>query len=165
MPQLNSRYSKTDIIEMYLNSIYYGEQAYGVDAAASVYFGLKDQAGKPAAKQLDIAQAAMLAGIPASPSSYDPLQHPQASFNRFKEVLSFMQRNGYISRLDVINAIEEAQQPHFFKQASTLINRAPHFAELVYSQLEQTFHMTRRQLSRSDMIVHTTLDITLQDKI
>ena len=129
MPQLNNRYSKTDIIEMYLNSIYYGEQAYGIDAAASVYFGLKDQAGKPAAKQLDIAQAAMLAGIPASPSSYDPLQHPQASFNRFKEVLSFMQRNGYISRLDVINAIEEAQQPRFFKQASTLINRAPHFAE------------------------------------
>ena len=165
VPQLNNRYSKTDIIEMYLNSIYYGEQAYGIDAAASVYFGLKDQAGKPAAKQLDIAQAAMLAGIPASPSSYDPLQHPQASFNRFKEVLSFMQRNGYISRLDVINAIEEAQQPRFFKQASTLINRAPHFAELVYSQLEQTFHMTRRQLSRSDMIVHTTLDITLQDKI
>ena len=165
VPELNNRYSKTDIIEMYLNSIYYGEQAYGVDAAASVYFGLEDQPGKPASKQLDIAQAAMLAGIPASPSSYDPLQHPQAGFNRFEEVLSFMQRNGYISRLDVINAIEEAQQPHFFKEAPTLVNRAPHFAELVYSQLEQTFHMTRRQLSRSDMIIHTTLDIALQNKI
>jgi membrane peptidoglycan carboxypeptidase len=164
VPELNNRYSKTDIIEMYLNSIYYGEQAYGIDAAANIYFGLEDQPGKPASKQLDIAQAAMLAGIPASPSTYDPLQHPQAAFNRFEEVLGFMQINGYISRLDVINAIEEAQQPHFFKRAPT-VNRAPHFAELVYSQLEQTFHMTRMQLARSDMIIHTTLDISLQDKI
>jgi membrane peptidoglycan carboxypeptidase len=165
VPEVNNHYSKTDIIEMYLNSIYYGEQAYGVDAAAGVYFGLEDQPGKPASKQLDIAQAAMLAGIPASPSSYDPFQHPQAAFNRFENVLSFMQRNGYISRIDVINATEEVQQPHFFKKAATLINRAPHFAELVYAQLEQTFHVTRLQLARSDMIVHTTLDISLQDKI
>ncbi|MBA2393063.1 MAG: transglycosylase domain-containing protein [Ktedonobacteraceae bacterium] len=165
VPELNNRYSKTDIIEMYLNSIYYGEQAYGVDAAAGVYFGLEDRPGKPASKQLDIAQAAMLAGIPASPSSYDPLKHPQAAFNRFENVLTFMQRNGYINRLEVINAIDEAQQPHFFKKAATLVNRAPHFAELVYSQLEKTFHVTRLQLERSDMIVHTTLDISLQDKI
>ncbi len=165
VPELNNLYSKTDIIEMYLNSIYYGEQAYGIDAAASVYFGLEDQPGKPASQQLDIAQAAMLAGIPAAPYSYDPLQHPQSAFNRFEQVLGFMQRNGYITRADFINAIEEAQQPHFFKRSAMLINRAPHFAEFVYSQLEQTFHMTRQQLSRSDMIIHTTLDIALQDKI
>ncbi|MBV9710227.1 MAG: transglycosylase domain-containing protein, partial [Ktedonobacteraceae bacterium] len=165
VPELNSRYSKADIIEMYLNSIYYGEQAYGIDAAASVYFGLVDQPGQPACKQLDIAQAAMLAGIPAAPYAYDPLQHPEAAFSRFETVLGFMQRNGYINRTDVINAIEEAQQPHFFKKPTTLMNRAPHFAQFVYSQLEQTFHMTRKQLSRSDMIVHTTLDIALQDKI
>ncbi len=54
-------------MEMYLNSIYYGEQAYGIDAAATLYFGLEDQPGKTAAMQLDIAQAAMLAGIPSSP--------------------------------------------------------------------------------------------------
>ncbi len=165
VPELNNLYSKTDIMEMYLNSIYYGEQAYGIDAAASVYFGLVDQPGKPASKQLDIAQAAMLAGIPASPDAFDPLDHSQAALNRFETVLSLMQRNGYIDRTDYINAIEEAQQPHFFKRPATLINRAPHFAEFVYSQLEQTFHMTRQQLSRSDMIVHTTLDIALQDKI
>ncbi len=165
VPELNNLYSKTDIMEMYLNSIYYGEQAYGIDAAASVYFGLVDQPGKAASSQLDIAQAAMLAGIPASPYAFDPLVHPQAAFNRFETVLSFMQRNGYITRLDFINAVEEEQQPHFFKRAATLINRAPHFAEFVYAQLEQSFHMTRQQLSRSDMIVHTTLDIALQDKI
>jgi membrane peptidoglycan carboxypeptidase len=165
VPELNNRYSKTDIMEMYLDSIYYGEQAYGVDAAASVYFGLVDQPSRPASKQLDIAQSAMLAGIPASPSTFDPLLHPQAAFNRFETVLNYMQRNGYIDRTEFINAIAEEQQPHFFKRAATLIDRAPHFAEFVYAQLEQTFHLTRLQLSRSDMIVHTTLDIALQDKI
>ncbi|HEV2653488.1 MAG TPA: transglycosylase domain-containing protein, partial [Ktedonobacteraceae bacterium] len=54
VPELNNRYTKSDIMEMYLNSIYYGEQAYGTDAAATVYFGLEDRPGKPAAQQLDL---------------------------------------------------------------------------------------------------------------
>jgi len=165
VPELNSRYSKNDIMEMYLNSIYYNEQAYGIDAAATVYFGLEDRPGKPAAKQLDLAQSAMLAGIPALPDTYDPLRHPQAAFSRFQDVLGFMLREGYITRAQVLSAIEEAQQPHFFKRPTSLVNRAPHFAEFVYSQLEQSFHVTRKQLSRSDMIVYTTLDIGLQNQI
>ncbi len=165
VPDLNNRYSKSDIMEMYLNSIYYGEQAYGIDAAATVYFGLVDRPGKPAAKQLDLAQSAMLAGLPALPNVYDPRHHPAAAFSRFQDVLSFMVRDGYITRAQEFQAIEEAKQPGFFKKPTSLVNRAPHFAEFVYTQLEQTFHLTRAQLARSDMSVYTTLDIGLQDQI
>ncbi len=165
-PQVNSNYSKQDILEMYLNSIYYGQQAYGVDAAATLYFGLEDKAGKRASMQLDLAQAAMLAGIPSNPSAYDPLLHPKAAFARFKSVLNLLVTQRYISKVDALNAITEAQSPHFFKTAPSLTNRAPHFANFVLDQLVQLFHLKNRsQLSRSGMIVDTTLDINLQDKI
>ena len=163
-PDLNSHYSKQDILGMYLNSIYYGHQAYGVDAAAQVYFGLRDQPGKPAALQLDLAQSAMLAGIPSSPYAYDPLFHPQAGMQRFETVLEAMIGQGYITRVQALEAIQEAQGPNFFKPAA-LNNRAPHFFNFVLQQLEKQFHMTREQLSRSGMLVSTTLDVALQDKI
>src|SRR6266699_3899248 len=81
-PLINSRYSKSDILEMYLNSIYYGHQAYGIDAAAAIYFGLQDKHGQSAAMQLDLAQSVMLAGIPSNPSIYDPLGNPGAAYSR-----------------------------------------------------------------------------------
>ncbi len=165
-PQINGTYSKQDILEMYLNSIYYGHQAYGIDAAATIYFGLEDKPGKRASMQLDLAQAAMLAGIPSNPSAYDPLLHPQAAFARFQTVLNLMVTQRYISKVDALGAITEAQSPHFFKTAPSLTNRAPHFANFVLDQLVQLFHLkSRSQLSRSGMIVDTTLDINLQDKI
>src|SRR5205085_6502474 len=77
-PQVTRRYTKQDILSMYLNTIYYGEQAYGADAAAFTYFNLQDTPTRSAASQLDIAQAAMLAGIPSSPIARDPFLHPQA---------------------------------------------------------------------------------------
>jgi membrane peptidoglycan carboxypeptidase len=163
--QINIHYSKRDILQMYLNSIYYGEQAYGIDAAASVYFGLEDQPGKPASMHLDLAQAAILAGIPSSPSLYDPLLHPDTAFKRFQTVLDLMIDQHYITRVQALDAIKEAKSPHFFKPAPSLINRAPHFVNFVLSQLQNTFHLKRSQLSRSDLIVYTTLDIALQDKI
>ncbi|MDQ6661325.1 MAG: transglycosylase domain-containing protein, partial [Chloroflexota bacterium] len=89
-PKINTQYSKAKILEMYLNSIYYGNQAYGIDAAASIYFGFSDSPEKRASSQLDLAQSAMIAGIPSNPSAYDPLQHPHAAFLRFQNVLGFM---------------------------------------------------------------------------
>ena len=165
-PLINNRYSKRDILEMYLNSIYYGHQAYGIDAAATVYFGLQDKPGRPAAMQLDLAQSAMLAGIPSNPNLYDPLLYSDAAYNRFAYVLGLMVAQNYITRLQEFNAIAEAQDPHFFKIATVQPNRAPHFVDLVLSELQQMFHLkSRSQLSRSGMVIYTTLDINLQDKI
>src|SRR5947209_10844885 len=130
-----------------------------------VYFGLEDQPGKPAASQLDLGQAAMLAGSPSSPTLYDPLIHPNAASKRFQAVLDLMISQGYITRVQELDAIKEAKSPHFFKSPSSLRNRAPHFVNFVLSQLQDMFHLKRSQLSRSDLIVHTTLEIALQDKI
>src|SRR5947209_1549234 len=165
-PQINSLYTKLDILEMYLDSIYYGHQAYGIDAAATIDFGLQDTPDKRAASQLDLAQAAMMAGIPSNPSAFDPLLHPKAGFQRFQTVLGLMVTQQYITKVEALDAMKEAQDPHFFKTAPSLLNRAPHFANFVLDQLVQIFGLKNRsQLSRSGMIVNTTLDINLQDKL
>jgi membrane peptidoglycan carboxypeptidase len=166
IPQINSLYTKHDIMEMYLNSIYYGQQAYGIDAAATIYFGLEDKPGHRSSSQLDLAQSAMLAGIPSNPSAFDPRLHPKAAFERFKAVLGLMVGQQYITRADALDATIEAKSPHFFKTAASLTDRAPHFANFVIDQLVKlTGVKDRSQLSRSGMIVYTTLDINLQDII
>ena len=165
-PQVNNDYTKSDILTMYLNSIYYGHQAYGIDAAAVVYFGLQDKPGHSAASQLDLAQSAMLAGLPSNPSQFDPLVHPQTAMNRFEAVLNLMVAQGYITTVDKYDAIVEEQGSNFFKAAAALQNRAPHFANFVLAQLQELLHIKNRgDLSRSGMVVYTTLDVGLQDKI
>lgn len=164
-PQVTNRYSKEDILEMYLNTIYYGHQAYGIDTAATVYFGLEDKDGQSAASQLDLAQAAMLAGLPRNAVLYDPTSNfPQATA-RFKEVLNALVAQGYISQAQAQAASQEEQSPRFFTSAPILQDQEPHFAEYVLGQLEDQFHMTRSQLSRSGLLVTTTLDVTLQNQI
>lgn len=164
-PEINNHYSKKDIMEMYLNSVYYGEQAYGVDAAASVYFGLQDQPGKPAASQLDLAQSAMLAGLPSAPNGYDPWTYFNVSISRLTTILNLMHRDGYITEDQVQAALKEAQSPGFLKHPTDQAQLAPHFFNFVLEQLEKQFHITRQQLSRSDMRVYTTLDLNLQNQI
>ncbi|GCE10434.1 hypothetical protein KTT_02930 [Tengunoibacter tsumagoiensis] len=169
-PDINSHYTKSDIMEMYLNSISYGvvngTEIKGIDSAASMYFGLSDQPDKPASAQLDLAQSAMLAGIPNSPTAYNPKLHPKAAYDRFDLILGFMLKNNYITREQMIDAENEAQKPDFLKDPPQSIqNRAPHFFYFVLGQLEQQYHLTESQLSVSGFSVYTTLDITLQDKI
>src|SRR2546421_2406859 len=84
-PQVTRQYTKQQIISMYLNTTYYGEQAYGADAAAFTYFDLRNTPTRSAASQLDIAQAAMLSGIPSSPIALDPFLHPKAASERIHQ--------------------------------------------------------------------------------
>lgn len=163
-PIINQHYTKSDILEMYLNTVYYGEQAYGIDAAARVYFGLQDSPNHLAVSQLDLAQSAMLAGIINSPAANDPWLYPQNAYIRFDYVMTRMQQDGYISNSQALNATREAHSPNFFKHV-VIPNRAPHFTDFVVNQLEQSLHLELPQLARSDMNVYTTLDVTLQDKI
>src|SRR5437868_4557132 len=85
--ELSQAYSKDQILELYLNNTYYGSQAYGIQAAAQGYFH-RD------AKDLDLAQAAMLAGLPQAPTEWNPILHPQAARTRQLEVLTAMERAG-----------------------------------------------------------------------
>ncbi len=165
-PQLNNHYTKKDILAMYLNTIYYGHLAYGIDAAATVYFGLQDQPGRSAASQLDLAQSAMLAGLPGNPTFFDPAVNFQGATDRFQKVLGLMYSQGYITNVERYDAINEEQSPHFFKFGLTLRDLAPHFDNFILDQLTSMFHLKHHSdLSRSGLIVYTTLDINLQNKI
>lgn len=88
--QLERNYSKEEILELYLNTIYFGHGAYGVGEASRVYFGKEP-------KDLDLSQCAMLAGLPQAPSAYDPISHPQEGAKCMTTVLALMAQEGYIT--------------------------------------------------------------------
>src|SRR6266566_3835589 len=164
-PEATRYYTKQQIMEMYLNTTYYGNQAYGAEAAASIYFGLQDTPKATAAAQLDIAQAAMLAGMPQNPTLYNPFLHPQATFNRMKAVLNQMYLQGYITPVQERAAMVEAQSPNFLHPGVVNNGRATHFVAYALNELASTLHVRLSDLSRSGLVVETTLDLPLQNKI
>ncbi len=165
-PQITRQYSKEQILSMYLNTIYYGEQAYGADAAAFTYFNLKDTPKATAASQLDIAQSAMLAGIPSSPIARDPYLHPKAALARVQDVLQRMYTQGYITYRQYLLAFDEVQQPgflhHGFIKPNPLVQ---HFVSYTLGELAQDVHVKVADLSRTGLVVSTTLNMSLQNKI
>jgi membrane peptidoglycan carboxypeptidase len=164
-PDVTRQYTKQQILTMYLNTIYYGEQSYGADAAAFTYFDLKDTGQKTAASQLDIAQAAMLAGIPSSPVARDPFLHPQAAYTRFEDVLDRMYTQHYITRQQEQAALIEGKSPHFLHHGIVNNMLAPHFAIYALNELSQEMHMSIAALARSGYSVTTTLNLALQNKV
>ncbi len=164
-PEVTRLYSKQEVLSMYLNTIYYGEQAYGADAAAFTYFGLKDAAHASAAAKLDIAQAAMLAGIPRAPSALDPFLHYRAAYQRMQEVLNQMRHLGYITNQQMRAALSEAKRPNFLHRGVIHNNLAPHFVNYTLNELAQVLHVKQAYLARTGLIISTTLDLPLQNKI
>jgi membrane peptidoglycan carboxypeptidase len=164
-PEATRYYSKQQIMEMYLNTTYYGNQAYGAEAAAFIYFGLKDTSTETAASQLNIAQAAMLAGIPQNPTQYNPFLHPETTLLRMKAVLNDMYLQGYITSLQEREAIAEAQSRNFLHPGVVSNTLAPHFVNYTLNELANTLHVKQSDLSRSGLVVETTLDLPLQNKI
>lgn len=98
--QLEKKYTKDEILELYLNTIYFGHGAYGIKDAARIYFG-KD------VKDLNVSQCAMLAGLPQAPSVYDPITHPEEGLRRMAVVLTLMAQQEYISSEDAVKAAED----------------------------------------------------------
>ncbi len=164
-PQVTRQFTKEQVLSMYLNTIYYGEQAYGAEAAAITYFGLHDTPTAMAASQLDIAQAAMLAGIPSAPIGRDPYLYPQSALVRVQEVLQQMRLQGYITGVQERLAIQEVQQPHFLHRGKLPKPLAPHFVNYTINELATILHVKRVDLSRSGLLVSTTLNLPLQNQI
>lgn len=145
-------YSKDVILEMYLNQVPYGGTAWGIEAASQTYFA------KPA-KQVTLAEAALLAGLPAAPTDYSPYgQNPQMAFVRQHEVLRRMVEDGYITNEQAQAAIDEKL---VFSPPKTPI-RAPHFVLYVKNLIEQKYGA--RAVERGGLRIITSLDLSLQDK-
>ncbi len=149
--RLARTFSKDRILELYLNQTCYGNLAYGVEAAARGYFG-------KTVRQLDLAQCALLAGLPQAPSAYDPLTNPQAARARQRVVLNLMAKNGYISAQQALTAAEEK----LAFAATPFPIRAPHFVMYVWEILRQEYG--EEALYRKGLYVYTTLDIDLQER-
>ncbi len=144
------KYSKNQILEMYLNYISYGGTAVGIEAGSQQYFGKKSS-------QLSLAEACMLAGLPQAPSRYSPfLADKSLAIARQREVLRRMFEDGYINQ----NELEIAQsEPLVYKIEPTQI-QAPHFVFYVKDFLEKKYGW--EMVRRGGLKIITTLDLNLQ---
>ena len=151
--EIERRYSKNDILTLYLNQIFYGHEAYGAEAAAQTYFAVS-------AKNLDLAQAALLAAIPNAPSELDPYNAatlPNAKA-RQELVLRDMLRDHYISQQEYDKAVKE---PLKFQNGSIQRDlNAPWFVNYVLQQLSRQYGDA--VVSGGGLTITTTLDFNLQ---
>ena len=147
---LESRYTKDEILTLYLNSIYYGHHATGIEAAAEVYFGKH-------AKDLTLGQASLLAGLPNGPSYYDPALHKERALARQAVVLDAMVNTGVITSTQAEQAKNEPLTFVFKENRSSL---APHFVDYVFEQLESVYGPSA--INTGGLTVKTTLDLNLQ---
>ncbi len=143
---------KDKILELYLNQIYYGNNTYGVEAASEEYFNTS-------AKNLTLAQASFLAGLPQAPSFYDPFANYPAAKRRQGEVLGYMVREQLISQ-DQANQAAAADIQLVDPHARQTILRAPHFVFYVIDQLVQQFG--HDLVYQGGLRITTTLDYGLQ---
>jgi penicillin-binding protein 1A len=148
--RLEQVFTKNEILEIYLNQVYLGSGAYGVEAAARVYFG-RD------VDELTLGQAAMLAGLPAGPYLYDPSKNPSLALKRRDHVLRGMLEVGAIDSVAYRDAVAETLQ---LATTRTGADVAPYFVEEVRRDLLARYgaHL----LYRGGLAVHTTLDLAAQ---
>jgi penicillin-binding protein 1C len=148
--QLAHKYSKDDILALYLNQTYYGSFTYGVEAASQTYFG------KPASDLL-LPECALLAGLSQAPSLYNPFSNPDGALKRQQVVLGLMKKDGFISQEEYQQA---EQSPLSYNQSPFPIN-APHFVWMVKDQVDSLFESGKLDRNAS-LVVRTTLDLDVQ---
>lgn len=165
---LTQQYPKWKIMEMYLNTVYYGDLNYGIEAAAQDYFNLQPKCTRTtcvsAASQLDLAQASMLAGLPQLPSYYNPIQNKAAALDRQKYVLQSMIDLGMITQQQALKAETEMAKFNFASYSALQGTNAPHFVRYVIDN-ELIPLVGAQNLYDAGFNVYTTLDLTLEQKV
>ncbi|MBO0958558.1 PBP1A family penicillin-binding protein [Neobacillus sp. MM2021_6] len=153
--RLEMSYSKQEILEGYINTIYYGKGAYGVEAASQYYFGKK-------AADLTLAEASMLAGIPKGPGIYSPLASMEKAKTRQAIILTSMVKNGYISKKAAQTAVEK---PLTLVGVHTTqkVRVAPYFQDAVKNALKNQLHLDDRTIALGGLKVFTTLNLKQQE--
>jgi membrane peptidoglycan carboxypeptidase len=150
---LEERYSKDQILSMYMNRVYFGHGAYGIQAASRTYF-TKDS------KDLTVAQAAFLAGIIQAPTAYDPAAHYDLAHQRQLYVLQGMVETKSISQADADKAAGEDVKSQLHIQQTARQSKAPHFVDYVMSVIEGLFGPS--EIQQGGIVVRTTLDLDVQ---
>ncbi len=148
--EIERTYPKNKILEMYLNQIYLGNRAFGVETAAQRYFG-------KSARSLNVAEAALIAGINQRPTYFDPIQYPARAAQRRNVVIELMRAQGYLARAE---AERWKAYPLLLSSRSDFGDVGPYFSEYVRQQLRDRFG--EYDLYNRGFRVYTTLDLDMQ---
>ncbi|MZG53267.1 MAG: PBP1A family penicillin-binding protein [Nitrospinae bacterium] len=144
-------FSKDEILEMYLNQIYYGHGTYGVEAASRTYFG-------KSVKDLTIAECAMIASLPKAPNNYSPYRNPERARKRRNHVIRRMAEVSFITPEQAkLSMVEDFH----LGEVEKMLNKAPYFVEHIRRILEEKFGSSK--LYRAGLKVYTTLDMNMQE--
>ncbi len=149
--QLERRYTKDEILELYLNQVYFGSGAYGVESAADIYFG-------KTSGELTLSECALIAAMPKSPSRYSPLNNPELAKERRDQVLKILWQREHISKAVYTAAIAE---PVVTEKGSRRKIKAPYFVEHVKKEMEAMVGTSR--LYKDGYVIRTTLSSEIQD--
>jgi penicillin-binding protein 1A len=158
--QLERRYTKNEILEIYLNYMYMGPGTYGVEAASKYFFG-------HSAREISLAEAALLVIQLSSPSRYNPLDNPNVAMNRQRYVLDRMIEFGYTTREEADASFAEYWDNYDYTRASTAAyyhreDKAPWFSEYVRRELDSMMYGSM-DYYRDGYVVHTTLNLRHQE--
>ncbi len=152
--ELTRTYPKETILELYLNEIYYGNLAYGIEAASQTYFD-------KSAQDLTLSEAALLAGLPQAPAAWDPYTAPDLAMGRMWEVLTLMYSEGYVTYDEATAALNEMNTRVYQMTPNVQEIDYPHF---VFTTLKQAEDLLGAQaIYRGGLRIHTTMDPNAQD--
>lgn len=164
--RLEHHWSKDKILTEYLNTIYFGEGAYGIEAAARTYFGAAHPGcgtpEEPCASVLEPWEAATLAGIIASPSAFDPKVYPENALGRRNLVLEKMYEHGYISEAQMLEGQQQALPAPSRIEPPRIDSKAPYFTAYLRQQLLERYGPSKAFYG--GLKVKSTLDLRLQEK-
>lgn len=148
--QIEKKYTKDEILGLYLNQAYFGNRAYGIAAAAETYFG-------KSYKELNLAEIALLAALPKAPSAYNPFKRPDIALKRRNLVLQRILAVGFITKEEYEEALKKPlpEHPHWRKF------EAPYFVETLRQELEVKFG---ERLYKDGLRIYSTIDYSLQKK-
>lgn len=152
--RLEQNFSKDRILEGYLNTIYYGHGVYGIEAAAHYYFG-------KSSSDLNLAEAAMLAGIPKGPTLYSPYANREKAEVRQEIILNMMKKEGYITEKQFNSAL--ATELVYKKKTETTQPRlAPYFQDAMVSEIADKLNIDAQAIQTKGLKIYTTLDTDMQ---
>ncbi len=150
--QLERHLTKNEILDIYLNQIYLGDGCYGVEAASEQYFGKK-------AKDLSLAEAAILGGLPRSPNTYSPVNSPSRAKLRQKYVLHRMMEQGYITKVQEALAYNQPVKI-YFNNAYSVKNISPYFLDMLRQQVYTKY--SEDAVLEQGLKIYTTIDPMMQ---
>ena len=153
--RLEKRYTKREIVEMYLNTVEFGNNAFGIEAAARTFFS-------KSAAELDTLESATLIGMLKGITMYNPIRNPDLSRRRRNTVLGQMVKNGYLSQTYLDTNIETPIETHYSSSEITA-GPSPYFAEHVRQWLREWSNESGHDFYTQGLIVYTTLDSRLQE--